>query len=372
VKLTVETFEPKPDPHIVRGVVTFPTETPAEHVLLGNGWLRRGDAATLISSAGAGKSTGITQAAICWSLGLPYFGIAPARPLRVLLFSGEDDAVTIGQCREGLIDHAKEITGRNITRSELETLSAMLRTDFSREHVGKAFHQRLDALLTAEPADLVLINPLLSYIGGEIVSEVSEWFRVGLLPLLQKHEVGAIVASHTNRMARDSWENTDDVYSGIGGGEMANIPRAVLTLRPTKSEGLWVLRVGKRVTTGWTDTAGQFSTSYHVRRSGDPQRPAWLPVDEDEAAELLDGQEASKPRHKADVGDVVEIVRTGAVALPVVLEKLQAKCGLTTAKTTVKRAEELELVSSFNEPNPNGGKARKFLCLPEHLTQWSK
>lgn len=368
----VETFTPKPDPHIVRGVASFPTETPAEQVLLGNGWLRRHDAATLISSAGAGKSTGITQAAICWSLGLQYFGIKPSRPLRVLLFSGEDDAVTIGQCREGLIEHAKEITGRSITKQELEGLSETLRTDFSREHVGKAFHARLDALLSAEPADLVLINPLLSYLGGDIVAEVSEWFRAGLLPLLQKHDVGAIVASHTNRMAKDGWDNTDDVYSGIGGGEMANIPRAVLTLRPTKADGLWVLRVGKRITTGWTDAAGGFSASYHIRRSNDPQRPAWLPVDYDEAADLIDGEQTSKPRYKADTSDVVEIVRTGAVALPVVLENLQAKCGLTTAKGIVKRAEDLELVKSFNEPNPNGGKPRKFLCLPEHLNQWSK
>lgn len=57
---------------IVRGVNDYPTDIPPESVILGNGWLRKGDISTFISTAGAGKSVATTQAAMAWGIGLPY------------------------------------------------------------------------------------------------------------------------------------------------------------------------------------------------------------------------------------------------------------------------------------------------------------
>lgn len=374
MSLPIERFEPPADPYLVRGVSDFPTDTPPERVLLGNGWLRRSDCATFISSAGAGKSVGMTQAAIAWGLGLPYFGIHPAHPLRVLLFSGEDDDVTLGQCREGLLDHGEAVTGRRIERGELVALSDTLRVDFSREHVGDRFHGRLAKLLSEEPADLVLVNPLFTYVGGDIVKEASHWFRVGLLPILQEHDAAAIVASHTNRMAKDSWDNTDDIYSGIGGGEIANIPRSVLTLRPTKDDGLFVLKVGKRQTTGWKDGDGNFTPAYFLRRSSDPSRPAWLPVAHDEATELLDEAGTGTKHRKCTPADALACLATGAMARPQLLESMKRRCGcgLSAAKTALAEARRNEAVHEWEEPNPNGGKAVLWFCLPEHKEQWLK
>lgn len=360
---------------IVHGVNSFPTVTPPETVILGNSWMRRGDIITLISTAGAGKSVIVTQAGMAWGLGLPYLGIRPSRPLRVLLFSGEDDPVTIGQCREGFLEHSEALTGRKLTAADLQPLDEMLRTEFSREHVGLSFHTHLSALLTESPADLVIVNPLLSYIGGEVVASVSEWLRGGIMPILQRHECAALFAHHTGKMAKDGWDNTDDVYSAIGGGEVANIPRAILTLRPTPAEGLSVVKVSKRQTTGWQDESGAFTPCYFVRRSDNPERPAWIPVNHGEALDLISDSKAAGATargKKATPAHVVQLLQTGAVQRQALIQNLMAacKCSDRPARDAIAEAIDQEVVVTFTERNPRGGNPLQWLCLPQHQKQW--
>lgn len=359
----------KANSRIVEGVLSFPTEVPPELVLLGNAWMRPGDIGTFISSAGNGKSVAMTQGPMAWGLGLPYLGIRPARPLRVLHFTGEDDEVTIGQCREGFLEHSEAITGRQLSLADLAPLDSMLRTEFSREHVGPRFHSHLARLLREHPADLVIINPLLSYIGGEIVACASEWLRAGLMPILQQFDCAALIASHTPKLARDGWENTDDTYSAIGGGEMANIPRTILTLRPTAAEGLSVVKVSKRQTTGWKDAEGNFTTSYFVRRTNDPTRPAWLPVDSDEAQELLDASKdnsgSGKGGKKATVGHVTDALATGDMQRQALIDWLmrECRCSDRPARDAITEATNQGLVRSYTEANPRGGKPLRWFAL---------
>lgn len=359
---------------LVDGINSYPTIVPPETVLLGNDWLRLGDIAHLISTAGAGKSVAMIQMSIAWALGLPYLGIRPARPLRILLFSGEDDGVTIGQCREGFLEHSEAITGVALTAADLDKLDGMIRTEFAREFVGERFHGHLVKLLADFPADLILINPLLSYLGGEVVAVVSTWLRSGLMPVLQAHNCAALIAHHTPKMGKDSWDNTDDTYSAIGGGEVANIPRAILTLKPTPVEGVSVVTVSKRQTTGWKDGAGKYAAKYFVRRSENPSRPAWIPVEHDEAHDLIGDSKASgnggKSAKKVTSAHVVDALRPGPTQRQALIERLMKACRCTEkpAKNAIRDAEADELISSFNEPNPRGGNAYKWLCLPEHET----
>ena len=368
VKLEAE-CSGKADSMIVQGVNSYPTEVPPETVLLGNGLGRWGDVLTFISTAGAGKSVAMIQAAMAWALGLPYMGIHPARPLRILLFSGEDDGATIGQCREGFLQNSEAITGRQLRAEDLEPLDSMLRTEFCREHVGPRFHTHLDRLLTESPADLVMVNPLLSYVGGEIVACASEWLRAGLMPILQKHDCAALIAHHTGKMGKDGWDNTDDTYSAIGGGEMANIPRAILTLRPTAADGLFVVKVSKRQTTGWKDTQGDFTSSYFVRRTGDPTRPAWLPVDSDEAREILDaskgGSGTGKGGRKVTVANVAAALETGDMQRKALIDWLCRKCSCSDrpARDAIDDAVRQGIVKTYTEPNPKGGKELRWFAL---------
>lgn len=358
---------PKTPLRIVRGVMGFPTAAPAESILLGNEWLRRGDSANMVSSAGAGKSVGSAQGSFAWALDLPYFGIRPARPLRIIHFAGEDDEVTLGQCREGFLEHSKAITGRQLTLDDLAPLTKNLRTVFNREFVALRFHALLRKLLTEEPADLVIINPLMAYIGGEVVSTAPDWLRTGLLPILQEFDCGAIIAHHTTKLSKDGWQDIDDTYSAIGGSEVANIPRAILTLRPTKAKGLWVLKASKRKTTGWRDAEGDYTDTFFVRQTANPQRPAWLPVSHAEAERMI-AEEKSAPANSKKVppGRVAEVI-ANALGNPVLQSELidiirrEFSCGDRTARDAIKAAEEYESIVALPVPNPKGGKALKSL-----------
>ena len=346
---------------ITKGINSYPTIVPPETVLLGNSWMRRGDIVNLVSSAGGGKSVAAVQAMIAWALGLPYFGIKPPRPLRILLFSGEDDGVTLGQCREGFLEHSEAITGKKLEFQDLEKLDSMIRTEFIREHVGDGFHPHLADLLTASPVDLVIINPLLSYVGGEIVACGSEWLRCGLMPILQEHDCGALVIHHTTKLQKNSWENIDDTYSGIGGGEIANIPRSILTLKPTPAKGIFVLTVSKRQTAGWQDDMGKFTTSYYIRRSDNPERPAWIPVPCNEAqneiafGSSLKGGRSSRKVLPIDVQAAV--LASGRISRVELIDQMMGSyfCSDKPAKTAILEAERDGLIFPYFEKNPHGG-----------------
>jgi AAA domain len=366
----------KPDQsEVVRGFMDFPTHPPADDVLAGDGQFRVADIHMWNAPAGQGKSVGASQKTMAWSLGLPYFGIYPTRPLKIIHFCGEDDASTIGQCREGFLLHSEVITGRQLTSADLKPLDEMVRTDFSREFTGNAFLLRLDAMLTEEHADVILINPLLSFIGGPIVETVSDFLRKGLGPILQRHRCAALISHHTCKLNKDSWENMDFTYSGIGGGEIANIPRSVFTLAPTKVEGLLILHVSKRKTVGWKDDEGKFTDHAYFKRTDDPKRPAWLPVTHGEAAELMEAVNSSSGgrNKKATIEHVMEALTVGAMTRQALIETVikNCRCGLSTAKTAISNAQ-LGSVSTFTEKDSKTGRSILFFCLPEHRGQWVK
>jgi hypothetical protein len=363
---------------MVRGFSAFPTDPLPENILAGDAWLRVGDVHFFNSSAGAGKSVALIQASMAWALGLPFLGIKPSRPLRILHFIGEDDESTLGQCREGFLENAVATFGRKITAAEIASLDDMVRTDFSRQYTGNGFVARLERILADEHADLVLINPLLSFIGGDIVKEASEFLRGGIMPIMQRHRAACLIAHHTCKLTKTSWAEMDFTYSGIGGGEVANVPRSILTLTPTKAKGLHALYISKRTTTGWKDDQDKFTDHIYIKRTDNPSRPAWLPVSHEDAAAMIGDNApsgfAEGRTKKATVGHIVEAVRTAAMARPALLAQIQREnhCTETPAKNALREARERGLVGTFEQPTPGGGKKTIWVCLPEHLTQWVK
>jgi hypothetical protein len=352
--------------NVVRGFDSFPTDPPPEDVLLGKDWLRRGDIVFFNSGAGEGKSVALGQAAMALSLGLPWMGIQPAKPLRILHFVGEDDRSTLGQIREGFLENSRALTGRQLTRDDLLPLREVVRTDFSRQFIGHAFIDHVDQMLRDEPADLVLINPLLSFIGGEIVKDSSEFLRAGLMPVLQAHRAGVILAHHTVKLSKDSWNQMDFTYSGIGGSEVANVPRSVLTLAPTKTKGLHSLHVSKRQTTGWRDDHGRTTDRCYIKRTDNPSRPAWLPVTHEEADELQSQAKGNTGARKIEPKHVVEAVTTGDMQRKALLEQLcrDHRCGVRTAQSAYDAAKHLGLIDTYSEKNPRGGQAITWACIP--------
>ncbi len=356
--------------NLVRGVNHYPTHAPPESVLAGDEWFRRSDIFFLNSSAGAGKSVVAFQLAIAWGLGLPYLGIAPSRPLRILHFSGEDDEVTAGQCREGLLAHAEALFGRPLTKDDLSRLDEMLRTEHRQCRTGNEFVAHLDKLLRQEPADLVIINPLMSFVSGDIVAEVKDFLREQLTPVAVEHDCGILIMHHTVKLRKNGWDDIDPIYSGLGGAEPANVGRSILCLAPTSAPGLHVLHVGKRDTTGWVDADGEFAKKAYFKRSNQPKRPAWLPVPHAEAEEMISGAKAAggAPR-KCSPERIAEILREkgGRAWRADLLAWTIDVCGCSeaTAKKALREARDAGMISEISKKPEGKGQTRTLFFLPD-------
>lgn len=348
----------------VKGVNGFPTDPPPETILIGNGAIRIGDQGFFNSGAGMGKSVAAGGCAMAWALGLPYFGIKPARPLRILHYVGEDDESTMGQIREGFLMHSLEITGVQLTADDLEPLDEMLATQFDRSAIGNNFLVVIKEEIEAFKPDLVLINPLLSYIDGDIVKEVTTFLRGGINPLLTENRCAALIFHHTCKLNKDSWNQMDPAYSGIGGGDVANIPRIVITMMPA-GEGMVRLQASKRTTVGWKDEDGKHKTYAFFKRTDDPTRPAWLPVSYEEG-ETKPAQAEGKAKTKCSTGQVIAILQNGPRWKSAVIDDLmKLPCATSTAKAAIKHALEMEAIFQYDDKNKptQGGSARKWLTL---------
>ena len=354
-----------PKAKTAKGVNGFPIKIPEHRKIAGNDWLRRHDIAFFNSGAGMGKSVAMGQLVMAWGLGLPYFGIPPARPLKILHFCGEDDEVTLGQIREGFLENSEALTGKALTASDLDVLDENLETDFSREFAGDAFITHLEKRLAEKPVDLVIINPLLSFIGGNIVECASDFLRGGLMPVLQDHDCTALIAHHTTKLVADSWEKMDFTYSGIGGGEVANIPRTILTLAPAKVKGLCMLHVSKRVFTGWLDGDFKFSDCFFIKRTDDPSRPAWLPVSHDDAEAIIPASKQGGAGNGGGKGKklttqhVTDALATGDMARLALIVFLVENYSVSdrTVKDAINDARLSGHITEYKEVPPSGGRA---------------
>lgn len=349
---------------LVGGVNGFPTDPDPETILVGNGAIRIGDIAMLNSGAGMGKSVSMGQMAMSFALGLPYFGIKPSRPLRILHYVGEDDEATMGQIREGFLQHSLAITGQQLTAKHLEPLDEMLMTQFDRTAIGNFFLAAMKDEVEAFKPDMVFINPLLSYIGGDIVKEVTPFLRVGIMRVLGTNKCAALIAHHTCKLNKESWATMDPTYSGIGGGDVANIPRSILTLMPVR-DGIVRLQASKRTTYGWRDADDKYMDHAFFRRTTDPTRPAWLPVPYSEVEALVESSKDS--RRKGDVNDVLEILDRGDRLKSAVVEDIMRMrhCGERTARERVKEAILADIgVREYDGEKPaRGGSAPKWLTI---------
>jgi hypothetical protein len=288
-------------------------ENPA--ALFKNGWLRKGGGAFIVAPSGVGKSSLTIQAAMCWSLGREFFGIFPVRRLRIGIIQSEDDQTEVSWFRNSIRDGL--VSDFDFSLDELNsTLGAIVpgREEPVDAHVemfrlvgltGEAFVNAVGAILDNRPdIDLLIVNPFHAYFGADVSknSEVSQFLRTWLDPEIKsplddgKDRAGVIFVHHTNKPPskddeREFW-GVDQfaAYIGAGGAELVNWARAVLSLMPTKVEGVYRLCAGKRgQRLEWVDIS---DPSKRVRcklmKHGEGNRIIWLPCGEADAAEVAE------------------------------------------------------------------------------------
>jgi hypothetical protein len=227
----------------LRGVLSFQVPRPGDpSILLGNRYLNRGDGAFLVSTSGMGKSSMSLQMAVHWSLGIEVFGIPCNGPLRSLIIQAEDSEGDIGEV-------AASITARlSLTPEQVNSVNerVVLHTMKTRRN----FFPQLRSLVAKHKPDLVWINPLQSFMDGDIKdsADLGRFLRDGLGEINSENKFAWMVVHHTTKPPAEKTQRAwnEVMYDMAGGAEIVNWARAILSLRPSETEGRFNLILAKR------------------------------------------------------------------------------------------------------------------------------
>ncbi|MHC1764698.1 MAG: AAA family ATPase [Verrucomicrobiia bacterium] len=278
-----------------------PENDPSE--LIRHRFLYRGGVCLLLGPTGIGKSSLLMQLAIYFALGQPLFGITPGtayreRGMRIMLVQAENDEGDLAEMRDGVL------AGCELPDAEKAAAQSRIMVCTVNDRSGEKFALTIDALLTEHgPLDLVIADPALAYLGGDSNSQkdVSRFMRELLNPLLHRHQVGLILAHHTNKPLRgkekEHWEAGDYAYLGTGSAEWINPARAALALRSIGSDTVFELRApkrGKRLR--WEDENGSPSVTQFIAHHRDVGVICWREADPAEVEELLAENQPGRPR----------------------------------------------------------------------------
>jgi hypothetical protein len=258
----------------------------------------------LVGPTGVGKSSLSMQAMLLWSLGRPAFGIEPTRHLKSLLIQAENDNGDLFEMRDGVV--------KGLELQAEEATDAYTRIIVSREDVrtgSEFFRDTVRPLLAVHRPDLLWIDPVLAYLGGEANSQevVGGFLRNQLNPLLQEFGCGAVVVHHTNKPPKKSDATgggaSDLAYLGAGSAEWANWSRAVLALRSTPTQGIFELCAGKRGSRlKWRTPDGSRVFSQYIAHSRGEGEIYWRPATE---AEIESSQSGGKKLGTSEAGKIL-------------------------------------------------------------------
>lgn len=279
-----------PDPLAGRKSLAELAEAPIdpEQTLLGNRFLCRRGAMLYVGRSGLGKSSSSGQQDACWALGREAFGILPAKPLNILCIQAENDDGDLHEMAAGVF------LGLGLT--EAETAEVHQRTTVVQWfESGEAFLTKLRDALAAEreagrPFDLVRIDPLLSFAGGDLVNPavIASFCRAGLNSIAYDFNCGIIAVHHTpklNLTARPRMDGPEWIYAATGCADLANWARAILVIAdgPNAMPGTFRLigaKRGKRIT--WRDTDGEMEYERYFSHAENRGGMFWRPATPEE------------------------------------------------------------------------------------------
>jgi hypothetical protein len=246
--------------------------------ILGNHrWLCKGGSLLIVGQSGTGKSSLMMQAAVHWCIGKDFFGIKPVRPLRAIVLQAENDFLDVGEALQDVIAGAY-LDGDE--RSQLREHLAIFRDTVS---TGTAFTAALRDLIVEHKADIVFVDPLLSFAGIDVSDQeqASKFLRHDLAPILL--ETGAVLVAmhHTGKpkAASDKEGHTvaDLAYAGLGSSEFTNWFREVAVLfRCQGEEPIYKFGLTKRRgRAGLKDHANQFKGEIYIRHAAEKGVIRW-------------------------------------------------------------------------------------------------
>ena len=258
-------------------LLSFERKEDPTTVLGNHRWLCKGGSLLIVGQSGTGKSSLMMQAAVHWCLGRDFFGIKPAKPLRAIVLQAENDQGDISEALQDVIAGAYIDSAE---RSQLKDALAIYRDTVS---TGTTFTKALRDLVVSHQADIVFVDPLLSFAGIDVSDQeqASKFLRHDLAPILL--ETGAVlVAMHHTGKPKTSAEKeghtvADLAYAGLGSSEFTNYFREVAVLfRCQGEEPIYKFGLTKRRgRADLKDHTGQFKSEIYIRHAAEKGVIRW-------------------------------------------------------------------------------------------------
>ena len=302
-----------PEPYKWNDLLNFKeTEDPTQ--LLGKRWICRGGSALWVGSSGLGKSVLCMQAAITWAIAESFFGINPhGNGLKSLIIQAENDEGDVAESIQGVFK------AMNLTDKQKALVMANVTIVRDCTSTGEKFVDRVRRLVEKHKPDLVWIDPLLAFIGGDLSSQetASAFLRNMLNPLSLSAGFAWMLIHHTPKPVREGngYQGADKAYSGFGSSELTNWARSVLTLAPCgdDAEGKRIYRLevtkrGKRSNLNSKGIIAQNAVQPHANLRHSDVGLAWIAADEPER------KTAGRPEIVVNFDDYKHIVAKGISA----------------------------------------------------------
>ena len=202
--------------------------------LLGNRFLTREGSWLIVAQSGVGKSVLAMQMAVCFALGKDLWGLKPIKPLKVAIIQAENNKLDLVEPLQSICENL----------ALLPEHRRLLEKNFSvfpnSSQCGKNFARLLNRVAKTKSPDIVIIDPLLSYIGGDISKQetCSAFLRNIVHPIIQRHQMGLIIMHHTGKPKNKDEEQSGDAlsYAGTGSSELTNYVRAASTIFRNKDD----------------------------------------------------------------------------------------------------------------------------------------
>ena len=357
-----------------------PSVDAPENELLRNRFLSRKGSMLIVGNTGIGKSSLTMQMMIQWALGDGCFGIDPARPLKSLLVQGENDEQRNG---ERIPKPSDGVVGSLLLNDEQRaTINRSVVVCHEVERSSEEFVEEvLDRLIVTHQPDLVWIDPVFQYLGGDSNQQevVSSFLRQQLGRLLKRHQCAVILIHHTNKPGRANNNSTSSnpnlrAYDAAGSAEFGNWPRAILSLQATSNGSNYKLvaakrggRLGWRMPDGTTPSFIKLLT--HSRQPGviywqeaglnanpAPANPINQPAINPDAPQPAVNAAPDDGLDDADRAVLANIPVDGSVEKKVVLEQVNELTGIGVRRLrdSIKKliAEPLQLIEEFEVIRP--------------------